>query len=80
MLVDEEETITRVKNERWRLSRKPQDEKESDEKNVVRCEEARDRVLEWCTQHNQRSTMENLDIREGQRKGRHGASANNYGR
>jgi hypothetical protein len=58
MLVDEEETIARVKNERWRLSRKPQDEKESDEKNAVMCEEARDRVLEWCAQHNPRSTME----------------------
>ena len=37
MLVDTEETIARVKNERWRLSRKPQNEKESDEKNAERC-------------------------------------------
>ncbi len=40
------------------MSRKLLEEKEADERNTVKCEEARDRVLEWCTQHNQRSTME----------------------
>jgi hypothetical protein len=58
MLIDTEEIIAKVKNERWRLSRKHQEKKESDEQNAVKCEEARDRVLEWCTQHNQRSNME----------------------
>jgi hypothetical protein len=58
VLIDSEETIANVKNERWQLSRKPREEKEADEQNAVKCEEARDRVLEWCTQHNQRSTME----------------------
>ncbi len=58
ILVDNEELIASVKNERWRLSRNLQKALEADEKNAAKCEEARDGVLEWCIQHNPRSSIE----------------------
>ena len=58
ILIDNEEVIASVKNERWRLSRNLQKALEADEKNAAKCKEARDKVLEWYIQHNPRSSME----------------------
>ena len=58
ILVDDEETIARVRNERWQLSRTCQQASDEDDKNAVKFEEARNKVLEWCVLHNPRSNME----------------------
>jgi hypothetical protein len=50
--------IARVRNERWQLSKTHQRALEENDKDVTKCEEARDRVLEWCVHHNPRSNME----------------------
>jgi hypothetical protein len=57
-LVDDDETIARVRNERWQLSKTYQPTSEEDDKHAVKCEEARDRVLDWCVSHNPRSNLE----------------------
>jgi hypothetical protein len=58
ILIDDEDVIARVRSERWQLSKTRQEALEEIDKDVTKCEEARDRVLEWCVHHNPRSNME----------------------
>ena len=58
VLVDDEDMIAKVKHERWGLGRKQQQVSEEEEQDAAKCEEARDRVIEWCAIHNPRFKWE----------------------
>jgi len=58
ILVDNDEEIRKVRDARWRLGRGDLQVREEEDKDASKCEEARDRVIEWCVQHNPRSDME----------------------
>jgi hypothetical protein len=58
MLVDDENVIANVRHERWQLSKIRRQALEDDDRDAKRCEEARDKVLEWCENHDPRSILE----------------------
>jgi hypothetical protein len=57
ILVDNDEEILKIRDARWRLSRSCPQTLEGEDKDATKCEEARDRVIEWCVQHNPRSDI-----------------------
>ena len=58
MLVDDEEVIANVRHERWQLSQIRRQALEDEDRDAKKCEEARDKVLEWCENHDPRSSLE----------------------
>ncbi len=53
MLVDNEDVITNV--ERWQLNKIRWLALEVEDRDAKKCEEARDKVPEWCENHDPRS-------------------------
>jgi hypothetical protein len=58
MLVDDENVIANVRHERWQLSKIRRQALEDEDRDAKKCEEARDKVLEWCENHDPRSSLE----------------------
>jgi hypothetical protein len=58
MLVDDEDVIANVRHERWQLSKIRRQALEDEDRDAKKCEEARDKVLEWCENHDPRSSLE----------------------
>ena len=55
ILVDDEGVIASVRHERWQLSQIRRQALEDEDKDAKKCEDARDKVLEWCENHDPRS-------------------------
>jgi len=58
VLVDDEGVIASVRHERWQLSQIRRQALEDEDKDAKKCEDARDKVLEWCENHDPRSSLE----------------------
>jgi hypothetical protein len=58
MLVDDENVIANVRHELWQLSKIRRQALEDEDRDAKKCEEARDKVLEWCENHDPRSSLE----------------------
>jgi hypothetical protein len=50
--------IANVRHERWQLSKIRRQALEDEDRDAKKCEEARDKVLEWCENHDPRSSLE----------------------
>jgi len=65
VMVDNDDVIANVRIERCQLKKIRQQALEDNDREANKCEEARDKVLEWCANHNPRSSMEARRAQEG---------------